>query len=385
MEVFDYFEPVDFAQFTATNQPLGKYSLGTSIESFTRKLTLSTTQGANVVLFGVPVDNGEYNTEATSTPNLVREQLYRLAAFNSTLNIADLGNLKPAGSFKGALLAIRDVVEYFAEMNIVSVVLGGSQDLTVGVCDAFQNNRFFSLAAVDSVLDIKKGVETFHSGNYLTRIFGRLPNLFQFSLIGYQNHLVGEKLINKIHDHAEHLRLGMLRENFQLAEPLMRNSDVLTFDMGALKFADAPGTTKHNPNGLRGEEACQLARYAGTSQRLKNFGLFGLHPAADNNYISVKLAAEIVWYFLEGCTATTYYKAHPGTESIIYKVEIDDLDHPLVFFNDPATQRWWFEVNSVEGETFHFACSEDDYRQAAANEIPHRWLHYVQKMDGLSK
>lgn len=385
MEVFDYFDPVDFSRFDANDKSLGKYSLGASVESFTTKLTASTISSAKVVLFGVPVFNGEYNPAPSSTPNLVRQELYRLAALNSNLNIADLGNLKPTGSLKGTLLAIRDVVEYFAEMNIVSVIIGGSQDLTVGVCDAFVNNRFFSLSAVDAMLDIKKGVEAFHSSNYLTRVFKNLPKLFQFNLIAYQNHLVGQKLIEKTPGLTEHLRLGQLRENFFQSEPLMRNTDVLSFDVGAIKYTEAPAATQTNPNGLRGEEACQLARYAGMSERLKNFGVFELNPASDNNLITVKLAAEIIWYFLEGCTTRNDENLQPADNSVVYKVEIDDLDQPLVFFNEPATKRWWFEVNSVAGETHLFACSEEDYRQAAANEIPHKWLRYVQKMDGLSK
>jgi arginase family enzyme len=385
MEVFDYFDPVDFSRFDVNDKSLGKYSLGTSVESFTSKLTVSTIPSAKVILFGVPVVNGEFNPGPSSAPNLIREQLYSLATFNSNFNIADLGNLKPTGSLKGTLLAIRDVVEYFSELNIVTVIIGGSQDLTLGVCEAFVNNRFFSLSAVDAMLDIKKGVEAFHSSNYLTRIFKKLPQLFQYNLIAYQNHLVGQKLIEKTPGVTEHLRLGQLRENFFQSEPIMRNTDVLTFDLGAVKFSEAPGAIQANPNGLRGEEACQLARYAGMSERLKNFGLFGLNPDTDNNFITVKLAAEIIWYFLEGCTTRNHENLKPADSSVVYKVEIDDLDQPLVFFNEPATKRWWFEVNSVAGETQLFACSEEDYHQAAANEIPHKWLRFVQKMDGLSK
>jgi arginase family enzyme len=385
MEVFDYFDPVDFSQFPEFENSVGKYSLGNAVQSFTKKLSVSGLSKADVVVFGVPFHSGQTNSGAALAPNPIRKALYRLAALNSNLNIADLGNLKPASGQKGTFLALRDVVEYLYETGVITVVLGGSQDLTVGICEAFKNNRFFSLASVDAVLDIKKGVETFHTGNYLTRIFRQLPNLFQFSLIGYQNHLVGEKLINKIPDLAENLRLGVLRENFQEAEPLMRNTDVLSFDMGALKFSEAPETRQKNPNGLRGEEACQLARYAGSSDRLKVFGLFEVTPQNNTDSITVKLAAEITWYFLEGCSFRNEGEQLSDDDKIVYKVEVDDLDQPVVFFCEQTTGRWWFEVKSLTGETAVFACSEEDYRLASSNEIPEKWLGYLQKMDSLSK
>lgn len=385
MEVFDYFEPVDFSKFPELENSAGKYSLGRLVENFTGKLSVSTISKASVIILGVPIDNGQANTGAALAPDQIRKELYRLAAFNAKLNIADLGNLKTASSQKGTFLALRDVTEYLYELGVVTVVIGGSQDLTVGICEAFRNNRFFSLASVDAVLDIKKGVETFHSGNYLTRIFRRLPNLFQFSLIGYQNHLVGEKLINKIPDLSENLRLGMLRENFQVAEPVMRNTDVLSFDMGVIKFSEAPETLQKNPNGLRGEEACQLARYAGSSDRLKVFGLFDVHSSNNQNSITVKLAAEIIWYFLEGFHFRIDQDQLTEGDKIVYKVEVNTLEQPIVFLNDQKSGRWWFEIKSVKGETAVFACSEEDYKLASANEIPDKWLSYIQKMDSLSK
>lgn len=379
MNLPDYFEPVDFKSINADSNPLGKYSLGPEIEKNTLKYTQTNLAKTDVVIFGVPVENGQ--PQKNNTPDKIRTALYKLAAFNTNLTIADLGNLKPATSAKGTFLALRDVVEYLREMNIVTVILGGSQDLTTGICEAFKNERFFWLATVDSVLDVKKGTETFNSTNYLTRVFKNLPNLFHFSLLAYQTHLVGEKLMAQTKGLGEHLRLGQLRDDFSKAELLLRNADVLSFDMEALKFADAPSTQQKNPNGLRGDEACQLARYAGLSSKLNVFGLFNLveHLTTESN-TTIKLGAEIIWYFLEGFGS----RKIPG-EKTMYKVAIDGLEHPLIFRHEEETKRWWFEVQSISGESFEVACTQQDYQVAAGNEIPDRWLRFVQKMDGLSK
>ncbi len=380
MNLTDYFDPVDFSQLSAENSPLGKYGLGAAVESFSSTVTLKSLLKTNVAIFGVPETNGKRQKKGNLSSDLVRKSLYRLTSFEGSMKIVDLGNLKPAKSPKGTIMAMRDILEYLNELNIVTLVLGGSQELTLGICEAFKNERYFWLSAVDAALDVKKRTETLNSTNYLTRLFRKFPNLFQFSLIGYQQHLTGEQLIQKTSLFGSHLRLGALRDDIKQAELLLRNSNVLTFDMGAIKFIEAPATSSQNPNGLHGEEACQLAHYAGLSPMLSVFGLFELVPENDKNGLTSSLAAEISWYFLKGVSARK--------QSILrtaYKVEIEGLDHPLVFRHERELNRWWFDVRGVNGEFIEIACSEEEYRQAAANEIPERWLRFLQKMDNQSK
>jgi formiminoglutamase len=354
MNLPDYFEPVDFTAIATEDNPLGKYSLGMEIEKNTLKFVQTNLTNTNAAIFGVPAENGK--PQKNGTPDKIRTALYKLAGFDNNMTIADLGNLKPATSAKGTFLALRDVVEYLREMNVVAVILGGSHD-------------------------VKKGTETFNSTNYLTRVFKNLPNLFHFSLIGYQNHLVGEKLISQTKGIGEHLRLGQLRDDFTNAELLLRNADVLSFDMGAIKFSDAPSTPQKNPNGLRSDEACQLARYAGLGAKLSVFGLFNMFEnTKTKTCTTTNLGAEIIWYFLEGLAG----RAVPG-EKTVYKVAIDGLEQPVIFNHEEETNRWWFEVRSISGKTLEVACAQQEYKEAAGNEIPGRWLKFVQKMDGLSK
>ena len=383
--MLDYFKPVDFSFHHPDGKTPGTFSMGKAIEKSTTRLLNSGSFKPDVVIMGVPVESNRPEAEETSSPDAIRGKLYSLAMLDRKIKIADLGNLKTGTSLKGTFLALRDVIEYFRELNVISVVLGGRQDLTVGICEAFGNNRFFSLTVIDAMLDIKKGIESFHASNFLTRIFKKYPHLFQFSLVGYQKQLVGARNLEKTTGVADHLRLGQLRDDFFLAEPVLRNTDVLSFDMGAVKYSDAPATLQKNPNGLRGEEACQLGRYAGMSERLKVFGVFELIAGEDYCGVSARLAAEIVWYFLEGCSLRNHRSDFAGEDRVMYKVALSDLEQPMVFYEDPVTDRWWYEVSSVSGETKKIACSEKEYRQAADNEIPERWLKFVQKMDQLPK
>jgi len=380
MNLSDYFEPVDFSRFKSDRHPWGQFSLGTAVEKTGSILSGNLLSKLDVAIIGVPFEYGDSTPKGISVPDSIRQYLYHLVAIEKKLNIADLGNLKSATTRKGIFLALRDVIEYLHEANVVAVIIGTGQEFTYGICEAFKNNRFFWLTAIDAVLDVKRGNEKFDSTNYLTRIFKNMPGLFHFSLIGYQHHLVGDKLMNKTVGISEHLRLGQLRENFSQAEVLLRSTDVLTFDMGAIRFSDAPSTSQKNPNGLQGEEACHLARYAGLSPGLGVLGLFEAGTEEKKNSQTHRLAAEIIWYFMEGLA-----QRKPIRNRTVYKVEIEGLEQPLVFLHDAESNRWWFEVQSVSGIYTDVACSEEEYRLAAGNEIPGRWLKFIQKMDRLLK
>lgn len=383
MDIRHYFNPVIF--LTLPKQCYSKYSVGRAIQKNSLKLTGLNIQNIDVAILGVPNNNGSSNTGSAKSPDIIREELYQLTNFGGNLNIADFGNLRTAKSQKGTYLALRDVVEYLNELNIATVVIGGSQDLTLGICEAFKNDRFFTLATIDALLDVKKGKETLDSTNFLSRVFTSNPNLFQFSLLGYQSHFVAPELFSKTKGVGEHLRLGLLREDIKEAEPIIRNANVLSFDIGAVKYVEAPGRSYVNPNGLSGEEACQLAKYAGISSRLRVFGLFEADTQKDKSGLTAKLSAQIIWYFLDGFITRQIERTKSIENNVIYKVEVKNVDKPLVFYHHTETNRWWLEIQLLTGEKIYVACSEREYRQASNNDIPDLWLKYVQKTDGLSK
>ena len=385
MDVQQYFDPVDFPSYSGKSGESWTGSLGQMIEKSMLKLASGGFQDVEIAIIGVPCDNGDWQKKSAKAPDKIREELYRLTDWEDSLPVIDFGNLK-FNNQKGVALALRDIIEYLDELQVTTVVLGGSEDLSFGICEAFKNHPFFSLTVIDSVLDIKKSdKETSNSSNHLTRIFNSNPNLFQFSLLGYQSHFVSQQHFKKISGTGNHLRLGILRDELLQAEPILRNSHVALFDIAAVKYAEAPGTHTVNPNGLRSEEACQLASYAGMSETLKVFGLFGVKPDKDNNNLTIKLSAQIVWYFLDGCRNRSEKNKDFLIDKLTFRVEVKNLDKPLIFYFSEVTNRWWFEIQSINGEKYILACSEKDYLQASNNEIPELWLKYIQKIDDFSK
>ena len=142
MDIPEYFYPVDFNAFTEKGSRRKKHTLQKDIEDVTKKLNLADISELDIAIIGAPFDNGKMCGGSASSPDMIRTYLYKLAPMYQKINIADLGNLKPASSKKGTLLAIRDIIEYLNEEKVFTVLLGGTQDLTSGICEAFKNNKY---------------------------------------------------------------------------------------------------------------------------------------------------------------------------------------------------------------------------------------------------
>lgn len=381
MDVRYYFNPVDFSAFHNSGHLTWKYSLGAVVEKSSLTLTKENIHKLNIAIVGVPFDSRKEDTYSPQAPDKIREELYQLAKFSSKINIADFGNLKPASSIKGNYQALRDIIDYFKELKIVTVVIGGSQDLSIGICEAFKGDPYFSYSTIDAFLDVKKAKEPFDSSNYLSRLFSNQPQPFQFNLIGFQSHYIALENLSKIKSISEHIRLGNLRDNLIVAEPVLRNTDFLSFDINSVKYSEAPGSFRTTPNGLRSEEACQLAKYAGLSNRLKAFGLFDVFAENDRENLTVKLAAQLIWYFLEGFINRYADNPDSSENNIIYQVEVDNVDKAIIFYKNTESNRWWLQIETAEKRKLYFGCSEKEYEQASNNEIPELWLKYIQKID----
>ena len=385
MDIKYYFDPVDFSKYQDNGHLSWRYSIGSVIEKNTKALFEAKKPKLDLAIVGIPFDSRNEDFYTSEVPGKIRTELYQLSKFETKIRIVDFGNLRPANSIKGNYQALRDIIDYLNEINVPVVVIGGSQDLSYGVCNAFTSKKFFSFSTIDAFLDIKKGKDRFNSTNYLSRIFTNYPNLFQFNLLAYQSHYVPKELLKKIKAANTHLRLGNLRDDINLAEPVLRNTDFLSIDINSIKNTEAPGQSRILPNGLNSHEICQLAKFAGLSNRLKVFGLFDVLSENENNNLAVKLGAQILWYFIIGVTNREDESLDENGDNTIYKVEIDGVDKPIVFIKQNKTNRWWMRIETGRKKSLNLACSEKEYQQASSNEIPQLWINFIQKIDQVLK
>jgi hypothetical protein len=179
------------------------------------------------------------------------------------------------------------------------------------------------------------------------------------------------------------IRLGSLRSNLAVAEPFLRDAHLVSLDISAVKQSEAPGTKYSSPNGLLAEEACQLARYAGLSELVSCFGVFEVNPEYDNHDQTAHLAAQAIWYFIEGFTQRKReIPSQTNTDFKVFMVNHQDMEHALTFYKSQVTGRWWMEVPVIKtGKQMIVSCSGEEYQQACNHDIPELWWKAFQKLN----
>jgi hypothetical protein len=341
-----------------------------------------------LALIGVPEDRGATLSGSAMAPDLIRHQLYQLFRVNPSLKIIDLGNLKIGNTNQDTYFALRDVILEMSSHRVITICMGGSQDLTYGIYLAHEKmERKFSFATVDSRLDMGVIADEIKPESYLIPILSRKKELlFSYTNIGHQTYFVDHGDLDFLRDNFHNsIRLGEFRQDPGIVEPYLRDAAFLSLDMNAVRQADSPGCTKPSPNGFTGEEICQISRFAGLSNSLTTFGVFNILPVADLGEQSSHLAAQLLWYFMDGVSQRIEENPHASPDSFKkFIVSSNDMDHDIIFFKSLETDRWWFEVPVLQKSRSRHAlisCSFDDYQRACNHEIPDRWLNAFQKLN----
>jgi len=330
--------------------------------------------------------NAIYKTSHNS-PNQVRKQLYNLYKCAGKIRIADFGNLKQGKSVTDSYFALKEVTEYLLKNNVLPIIIGGSQDLTYPIFQAMNSlEQVFNISVIDSLLDIGDAETEFNSQSYLSKILlDKSAHLFNYSILAQQTYLNSEPDIELLkHLFFDNMRLGEIRENLKFTEPIMRDTDLLSIDLSSIKFADAQGQPNPSPNGLTGDEICQITRYAGLSDRLKVLGIFDYSPDYDHRSQTAALIAQMIWCFIDGYVQRR--KDYPFCNLSEYKkfsVSREELTEQIVFYKSSKTDRWWMEVpyyNKKNTNSLVVSCNYEDYLTACNGELPDRWWKFYQKI-----
>ncbi len=394
MSLSDFFTPVDVEKIIPSK---GYYTsqLGSKIKYFSADFP-GMEEKTDIAIIGVQEDRNAINNAGCALgPDYIREKLYRLHEGNYNTNIADLGNIRQGATVSDTFIALKTVTNELIKKNIIPVILGGGQDLTYAQYLAYETlEQRVDLVIVDSHFDMDdddkdtEGLET-TSASYLSKIFLHEPNyLFNFSNLGYQTYFASQeslRVMDKLYFDVN--RLGVLSGNIAVAEPVIRNAGMISFDIGAIRSADAMGNANAGPNGFYGEEACQVARYAGFNDKLSSIGFYEFNPAYDNNGQTAMLIAQMVWYFIDGVyNRKKDFPLNPKSQYMVYKTRLKHEEHELVFVKSKKSDRWWMQVPYPTGgsknERFHLVpCLYDDYKTAVSGEMPDLWWRTYQKLN----
>lgn len=313
--------------------------------------------------------------------NHFRKNLYQLYPGNWTSVIADLGTLQPGNELEDTYFALKQICEELYKKNIVPVVVGGSQDLTYAMYRAYDRlEQMVNLVAIDSKIDMVQEISN-PSENYLTKIILEEPvNLQNLSNLGYQTYFNSQEEIDLIEKmYFEAYRVGEISNDLALAEPVLRDADLVSMDISAIKSADLGYYSQFNPNGFDGREICAISRYAGLSDKVSAFGFFNI----DNKSERSLLLSQIIWYFFEGYNYRVNEYPYISKESYFkYIVPMEEQD--LVFYKSDVSERWWIEIEyEVSKDTVRkslFPCSYQDYERSLQHQIPERWWKAMKKI-----
>lgn len=339
-------------------------------------------ENADIAIIGLLDGRGtDVNKGSAKAPDAIRNHLYDLSAQNQNVHIVDLGNIKAGKSEADTETALIEITTALLAENVVPVIIGGNIEFSYALYQGFESiARNVEVSVVTPYLDLVRD-------GYLKDMILHEPNyLFNINLMAYQGHFTNPESVNtflKLYFNA--IRLGIVRQHLKESEPVLRNTDLFVFDIGAVKHSDAPGNEVCNPNGLNAEEACQLCWYAGVSEKVREFGLYEINPELDERGQTAKLGAQMVWYFIDG-----FYSRkgdHPllHNEFVKYRCTMNGNNPDVVFLKSKRTDRWWMEVPDPKslgntGKNLLIPCSYNDYQTATGGEMPERFWQALQKI-----
>jgi arginase family enzyme len=300
----------------------------------------------------------------------------------------DLGTIRPGEKVEDTYFALAQVVTELVKNDVIPFIVGGSHDLLTACYKGFEGlERTVNMCTVDSGLDVGDPNEEVSSRAYVSHLLMQRPcYLFNYANIGMQRPLVQKKevdLFDKLY--FDICRLGAFNANFKLAEPHLRNADILSVDFKSVRNSDSDSSRYENVNGFAADQMCQIMKYAGVSDKMSCAGVFDIDPEHSN--AASNLIAQMIWYFIDG-VAQRVGDFPIGTKQDYKKfyVHLDDFEDDLVFYKSDKSERWWLEVSYPAGEGMKYErhhlvpCDQNDYDSALKNVIPNLWWKTLQKI-----
>ncbi len=299
----------------------------------------------------------------------VRKQLYKYSHKLNGIEVADFGNLRHNGTDKNINAGLAECLLAMKDENIIPVIIGEQ---------ANYGQAFLKGIAFEKIDVAMVSPTLAFSPTDLTHMLSEKNKLFHASFIAFQSYLnTGETMQDCSEVFSEYLRLGNLRADLTLVEPLLRQADIFDFDLSAIRFSEFRSAATTLPNGLSNHEACAVCRYAGISNTVSHYMLrnFTLN---ENDTIDAQQVAQMVWYILDGIdNRFNDFPQMNHRNFSVYKCHATNgID--MVFLNSNLTGRWWMQIpDKAKGKKLppkFIGCTESDFEIAREGDVPEKWF-----------
>jgi len=310
--------------------------------------------------------------------NAVRKELYLLSFGFKGTKITDLGNARRTEPD-----FLLQLLTGLYQSKVIPVFIGENPNLAL---TQFKAHRLVQSAVNLAVIDEQIAYNTDDKEtSWLDYILDNSRSkLFHLSILGVQTHFLPPNIISHLSDRRHDIiRAGQVRGSIQETEPVLRDADTLVVNISALKASDAPAQINPSPSGLTSEEACQLARYAGMSEKLTAAGFYGFLPEKEGAQLTAKTIAQIVWYFLDGFHNRRNDYPTSTDNMVEYVTHIQGYDWQFTFWRSNKTGRWWLQVPIKTKKNLQrhrlLSCTYEDYTKAVNGELPERLLNAFER------
>lgn len=349
---------------------LSEESFGCNIDYFVPgKADVSNVQVALVGLDGAAADQ-------------VRQQLYPMSFPFGKLKIMDFGN---ARRHQASFLV--PIIRELMDSQIVPILIGSHPNMVAAQYRAFKSlKESICQVLVDEKVPFRPEGKAIKDHYFHEILHQKHSRLFHMGLIGCQSHYIENSTFDFIRQQQyDIVRLGFAKANPSELEPIIREADLMSLHLSALKHIEAPAQETASPSGFFSEEACQICRYAGMSDKLSAFGIYGYAPEKDETGQTAQVIAQMIWYFLDGF----YNRKNDfpvSTDGLVeYIVDFKNLDYQLTFWKSSKSGRWWMQIPVKTNKKLQrhrlIPCSYNDYKLASQDELPERLLRALQRFD----
>ncbi|MDD2563634.1 MAG: hypothetical protein PHU27_05410 [Salinivirgaceae bacterium] len=329
-------------------------------------------------------NNPHISEKSSSSAFHVREQLYGLTKGQISRKIIDLGELKIGKTRRDTYFALAFIFCELHKKKIVPIFFGSDDSMIYSIYQYFtQIGDPLNHLHIDYMFDNQhEELNIVNQDCYFHKIQTDFKqNVQELTILGTQSYYCDlEPFFSETNSLIINHRLGLLRAELFESEAFFRNSDSVSFDLNAIRMSDNPANYLGMPNGLYAEEACQLAWYAGYSERVSLFGLFNYFSEYDNRKAGAKLVAQIIWHFFDGCSKRLGEDPHFSIDQFLQlHVNVESIRQELVFCKSILSNRYWLKlptINEGKGDKF-LAVSKPEYLNAVNNLISDRIYFYL--------